>query len=218
MNCFAHALPFLGDPYFVVGACLPDWLAACDRKCRVREKKARAYVETENPEFRSLARGIIQHHQDDAWFHASPVFNQLTLNFSVQLREVLFGDRTMRTGFLGHVLVELFLDGYLDRMNPGKLESMYQQIGLVDPVSIQNWINQFASKKTEKLVRYIQSFLNERYLFDYATDSGTLYRVNRVFHKIGLQEVGDEILEWMPAARQSVEDHAADIYPWLMQK
>lgn len=30
MDLFAHALPFLNDPYFDVGCCIPDWLSACD--------------------------------------------------------------------------------------------------------------------------------------------------------------------------------------------
>ena len=61
MNCFSHALPFLDDPVLAVGTCIPDWLAACDRKCRASEKKAELFVDHEDPFVASIARGVVWH-------------------------------------------------------------------------------------------------------------------------------------------------------------
>ena len=84
MNCFTHALPYLDDPPFMVGCCLPDWLGAVDRKCRLREKAAREFVADPDPLLAAVARGVIQHHQDDRWFHQTPAFAELTASFTTK--------------------------------------------------------------------------------------------------------------------------------------
>ena len=43
-------------------------------------------------------------------------------------------------------------------------------------------------------------------MFDYVDDAKTLYRINRVLKRIGLEEVGDDILPWVKEARQRVYD------------
>ena len=69
MNYFAHALPFLDQPYFVAGTAVPDWLSVIDRKMRVPSKAARTLVAHEDPRVAGVAAGIIRHHDDDRWFH-----------------------------------------------------------------------------------------------------------------------------------------------------
>jgi len=132
MNGFTHALPYLDDPYYAVGCCLPDWLSICDRQCRAREKNASKFADHSDPVVSAVARGVVQHHQDDAWFHATPIFNKLMLDFAVELKEVFGHERTMRPGFVGHILVELFLDAFLSSRHPGKMEFFYEQVAAVD--------------------------------------------------------------------------------------
>lgn len=213
MNSFTHALPHLDNIYFAVGCCLPDWLSACDRKCRVREKSALGFVDDPDPIVASTARGVVQHHRDDEWFHKTPIFNKLILDYAVELRELFGNERTMRPGFVGHVVVELFLDAYLHARNPGKMEQFYELVATVDVRQIQSAINLFATKRTEKLAGEIERFCRARYLFDYDTDEGVVYRINRVFQRIKLQPLDERIFDWMPQARQQVYDNAADLLP-----
>jgi hypothetical protein len=42
MNYFAHARPFLDQPYFMAGTGVPDWLTVVDRRVRLRAKHAEA--------------------------------------------------------------------------------------------------------------------------------------------------------------------------------
>jgi hypothetical protein len=213
MNCFSHAFPHLENAYFAVGCCLPDWLSACDRKCRAREKNAVKFVEHSDEIVATVAKGVVQHHQDDAWFHQTPVFNELILNFSVELRELFSGERSMRPGLIGHIVVELFLDAYLHAENPGRLDFYYQQVDTVDGEKIQAAINLFATKQTDKLAPEIERFKAARYLFDYSTDEGVIYRINKVFQRVKLNQIGDEIFQWMPSARSRVYERVADLLP-----
>jgi hypothetical protein len=208
MNSFAHALPFLDDPYFAVGCCIPDWLSACDRKCRARERRASAFAESDDPLIAKVARGVVQHHQDDSWFHQTAAFNQMVVEFSVSLRDVFDDNHSLRPRFFGHVVIELFLDAFLDQKFPGELERFYDQIELVDVACVENAVNLFANRPTNKLVAGIERFRQDRYLFDYRTDPGVAFRIGGVFKRLKLEPFDERILDWMPTARQQVIENA----------
>lgn len=213
MNCFTHALPFLDQPYFAVGCCIPDWLTAADRKCRARERKALPFADHHDPIVAATASGVVQHHQDDHWFHQTPAFNELILNFAVELRELFNNDTTMRASFVGHIIVEMLLDAYLNQQHPGQLEFFYEQIATVDPLAIQAAINRFATQPTEKLADEIERFQRARYLFDYDNDTGTIYRINRVLERLKLDELPAEMSDWLPTARNRVYNRASELLP-----
>lgn len=208
MNCFTHALPFLDDPYMAVGSCLPDWLGAVDRKVRVREKVAEPFCEDDDPLVASLAKGIVQHHRDDHWFHQTDAFAQLSMQLSLECRQRLGDEAGFRPGLLGHIVIELLLDAYLESKYPGKLEAYYQLVESVDPEFVQDTVNRLAKKPTDKLVWYFEVFLRERYIFDYADDKRLLYRMNRVFQRVKLEPIGNELDTWMPKVRERVYGQA----------
>jgi hypothetical protein len=211
MNCFTHALPSLDNAYVAAGCCIPDWLGAADRKCRVREKKSIPFLDHKESVVASIAKGIVNHHRDDHWFHTNQTFQQMNIQFAVEIREILGDHRGMRTGFFGHVLIELFLDAWLQERFPGKLELYYDQLETIDPEKVQETVNLIAPKKTDKLANAIRGVLEDRYLFDYVDDVKTLYRINRVLKRIGLEEIDDNILPWLKDARQRVYDRVPDL-------
>lgn len=206
MNCFAHALPFLDNPYYAVGASLPDWLAAADRKCRVRRKRAVDWIDDEDPIVAEVAGGVVQHLKDDYWFHTSAVFRDFEMKFAVEIREIYDGEKSMRPGFVAHVLVEMFIDSWLQQNHPDQLERYYQLVADVDAQKVQDAINRFATKPTDLLVPAMKAFLSERYIFDYVTDEGAIYRMSRVLERIGLEPLDDKILPWVATARPRVDE------------
>ena len=211
MNCFSHALPSLDNAHIAMGSCIPDWLGAIDRKCRVRERKATPFLNHEDPIVANIAQGIVNHHQDDHWFHSNKTFQKMNIKLSVELREQLAGARGMRTGFVGHVMIELFLDAWLHAKFPGKLEYYYEQMETIEPQQVEDAINLFASKPTQKLAPTIPKIIAERYLFDYSENETTLYRMNRVLNRIGLEMLDDSVIPWMEKARQRVYDNAKSL-------
>ena len=54
MNYFAHALPFLDQPYFVAGTAVPDWLSVVDRQVRVRRRHAEPLANAADATARSI--------------------------------------------------------------------------------------------------------------------------------------------------------------------
>jgi hypothetical protein len=132
MNYFAHGRRFIDDPYFLAGTALPDWLNVVDRRLRVRSKQAALFVEDADETVARLAAGVMQHHSDDAWFHVTPAFAELSLDFARRVREALPADDGFRPHFLGHILVELLLDAELIEQDPGGLEAYYEAMDSLD--------------------------------------------------------------------------------------
>lgn len=210
MNCFSHSVRFLEDPYFAAGTCLPDWLSACDRRCRVRADAARQWAENSDPELASLARGVVQHHHDDDWFHRSRIFVETSARYSIEIRELLGQDAGFRPGLLGHIVIELFLDAWLDRQHPGELDRFYTIVADLDPVRIESLTNQFSSRPTARLGWFIERFRAAQYIYDYRDDQRMLYRLNQVLGRVGLDPVGRELDDWMSGARLEVESRATE--------
>jgi hypothetical protein len=204
MNSFAHALPFLDRPLVAIGASLPDWLAAADRKCRLREKRATPLIDDENSTLAELAQGVVQHHRDDYWFHTSAAFRDYEMKLAIEIREIYGTEHGMRSGFVAHVMVEMFLDSFLQKKFTGQLERYYEIVDAADAPAIQETINQFATRPTTKLVPAMARFVSERFIFDYLTDQGAVKRMNGVLKRIGLEPLDDKILPWAATARERV--------------
>ena len=121
MNYSAHAIEHLDEPYVVAGTAVPDWLNVVNRRVRVRSKHAQPFVDDDDNRLASVARGIVQHHTDDRWFHESRTFAELSYQFTADMRDVLPADDGFRPSFLGHVLVEILLDATLASERPNEL-------------------------------------------------------------------------------------------------
>ena len=204
MNSFAHALPFLDRPLVAIGASLPDWMAAADRRCRLREKRAKPFTDHEDSVVAGLAQGVVQHHRDDYWFHTSPAFRDYEMKMAIEIREIYGTEHGMRSGFVAHVMVEMFLDSFLQKKFSGQLERYYEIVADADAAQIQQSVNQFATQPTNKLVPAMASFVRERYIFDYLTDGGAVKRMNGVLKRIGLEPLDEKILPWAATARERV--------------
>lgn len=212
MNAFAHALPYLDRGRdFAIGCAVPDWLGAVDRRCRVRRKGAIRFVSDGDPLVSHLAGGIMQHIDDDHYFHSGRKFTELTMVFALELRELLTNEPGFRPGFLGHILIELLLDGFLYEAFPDKLDQFYDFVQDSDPVAVQSAVNRMATRPTDKLQTFFPIFLRERYLYDYVDDKRLMYRVNHVLRRVKLKPSGDQILEWIPNARERVYAAAPEL-------
>jgi hypothetical protein len=204
MNYFAHGRHFVHEPWMLAGTALPDWLSMCDRRVRVRSKHAAAFVASGNPRLAALARGVLQHHHDDDWFHSTRAFTELSWHFTARIREVLRPDDGLRPSFLGHILVELLLDAELIAADPSRLDEYYAAVERIDPVELQDLVNQLAPRTTDKLAAALPRFLAARFLADYGDDARLLWRLNGVMRRVGLPELPESLAALFPEARTMV--------------
>ena len=211
VNYFAHGRRFLADPYFLAGTAVPDWLSVADRRVRARARLAEPLVDDSDERVGAVARGVIQHHTDDDWFHRSRAFAELSMRFSVSIRDRLPGDRGFRPGFLGHILVEILLDAILIDDNPDDLDAYYEALYALDPIEIGAVVNRMSTRTTDRLPTLIHMFRAERFLYDYRDDEKLLTRLNHVMRRVRLRTLPNSMLEFLPEARQAVQQRASEL-------
>jgi hypothetical protein len=212
MNYFTHALPFLdGDPYFVAGTGVPDWLTVADRELRVRLKHARPFAEDPDPRVAAVAGGVVQHVRDDLRFHKGRAFFELSLSLAGLARNVLGREDGFRSGFLGHLLAELLLDASLVGEDPTRLEVYYRLLEVVDPAVVQEAVNRMAPRPTRRLAPMISEFRRLLILWDYLDDGKLWGRLNQVLRRVKLPELPEEFCRVLPEARRQVDARKSEL-------
>jgi len=224
MNYLAHGWRFANDPYFLAGTAAPDWLSVIDRKTRLRSRVAAGFIEDADPVLAAVARGVMQHHADDAWFHATPAFNELNLAFALEIRNALPGDEGFRPSFLGHILVELLLDATLTEDQPRRLDDYYAALATLDPAATEGAIERLATRVARdsvagtpprndglQVAALIPRFIAERFLYDYLDDGKLLTRLNHVMRRVGLPQLPPSIVTLFPAMRKRVRERMAEL-------
>lgn len=213
MNYLAHARHFVHDPYFLAGTAAPDWLSVIDRRMRLRSKTVGLHVDDADPLRAAFARGVMQHHADDDWFHQQRAFVELSLQFTLQIRDLLAPDDGFRPSFVGHILVELLLDACLDEDDPQLLPSYYAALARLDPAVVQHLINSLATKQSALIADFLPRFRAERFLADYRDDARLLYRLNQVMRRAKLPPLPDSFVQLLPAARRAVRESMDQLLP-----
>lgn len=216
MNYFAHGSGYAEEPYFLAGTAVPDWLNVVDRKIRVRARHAAPFTEHADPVVSAIAKGVLQHHKDDDWFHRTRAFAELSLQFTVVIRDTLGPDDGLRCHFLGHILVELLLDSELINDDPDLLEGYYDALRSIDAGRIAETVTQMSGRRADGLAYLIPRFISERFLCDYGQDEKLLLRINQVMRRVRLDPLSDQFLKVLPDARQSVRDRRNELLDPLM--
>jgi hypothetical protein len=185
-----------------------------DRKTRFRTHRVISWVET-NPsdDELQLFSGIRQHLHDDVWFHATPTFATLNSQFSQEIKQFAPELTGMQTFFIGHILIEMLLDDELSRRFPGQLEFYYSQIQQVDGFWLQSAIERYANKSLATIPNFLNRFISVRFLFDYESDSGLLFRLNQVMQRVQLQIIPDSVIPWLAEARRVIANSTAQLLP-----
>lgn len=211
MNYLAHAYKHLDRPFFVAGAALPDWMSVIDRKNRARRQYAEPIVEHEDLEIAEFARGVLQHHHDDQWFHENRTFVELSTRFAVELRGLLEPGLGHQAGFVGHISVELLLDAVLIEADARLLEEYYDLLSNLNAAKVQEAANTICPKPVEHLVLLLPRFIEERFLADYVDDARLLYRLNGVMRRVKLPPLPEAITPWLAKARDAVHQSSAKL-------
>lgn len=213
MNYLSHAINFLDDPYFVAGTAVPDWVSLVpgEIRTRVRREPALSLVADENASVAALGRGIIQHHDDDRWFHTSTTFKEMQFDFGNRIRLRFPDDDSMRSVFLGHILVELLIDAKLIEDDSEKLDAYYEALESCDRDLVVASVNRVSTQPVDLLAVIIPRWIHERFLYDYTDDQQILRRINNVLLRVKLEELPDDFVDVLAAMRVDVYARAGEL-------
>ena len=201
MNYLAHAYRFLDDPQFVAGTAVPDWLAVSDRPARIRKERL---------DGSRLAEGIRRHVHDDAWFHETPAFWQVSGALTERIR-ALDPDPRQRAWFWGHVVTEMLLDSFLVEEDETRLERYYDALGGLDSERLQSDVTAWTTQPPVRLTDFIDRFREAQFLRCYADDGRLLVRIGQVARRVGLPEPPQGMLEGLPDYRRIVSGRAREL-------
>ncbi|QDT65110.1 hypothetical protein V22_23560 [Calycomorphotria hydatis] len=213
MNYFAHGCRFIDRPYFLAGTACPDWLSAVARRTRLRSRRVRPFVECGSSEQEEFAAGVLQHLHDDDWFHSSRGFAEVSSLLGREFRNLLGPEDRFRPGLLGHIGMEMILDAILLRRDPGRLDQYYASFSQIDPAVIQQAVNSMATRQTTELEKFIPLFIEIRFLDDYVTPAGLLYRLNQVLRRVKLDPLPGEAEAVVEAGFELVAEREFDLLP-----
>lgn len=219
MNYLAHAALHVDDrdlpAEFLAGLAVPDWLSVVNRRVRCRQRHAEVHVAASCPQLAALAQGVVRHHVDDAWFHDSRAFAELSLGMSRELAEHLHEVAGMRPSFLGHILVELLLDAVLAERDPRLLDRYFARIAPLDG----GWIAQHvaliagcdAARDLGPLAGFVDRYRAVQFLRDYSDDHRLGYRLDQVLGRLGLPLLDGALLPVLPRFRALVSARADEL-------
>jgi hypothetical protein len=191
MNYFAHGVRFLSSPWFLAGTAAPDWLAVSDRKVRLREKQVVPFLEDADPRLKEFAAGVLQHLQDDDWFHQTREFYEINSHVADCFRGMRDCNDGFLPGFLGHISTELLLDRLLIEDSPPQLDEYYDRLRGLPAEEIQCFVNHIAPREATRLARFVQLFCEVQFLRDYLDNRLLLKRLNQVLQRVKLQPLPD---------------------------
>lgn len=213
MNYFAHGLNHLDRPYFLIGTALPDMLSVVDRKVRLRPRLLEPWLGDAESLQADVAAGALQHLTDDDWFHSTRGFSEVTNDLTCRFRKFLGADDRYHCGFLGHVGMELLLDGILMERYPSEFEEYWVALHTIDADLIEAAVNRMAKVPAERLAWFINVFRKEQFLRGYADDQTLLRRLNQVLIRVKLEPVPMETVQVIAAGRDLVRDRLFDLLP-----
>lgn len=233
MNYLVHALPFLERPYFAAATGVPDWLTVIDRKVRVRRKHVEPFFADGDPILAAVAAGVAQHLSDDARFHGTRAFFEVSGQIADLSRDSLNDSPSpsylsqeekkdakedppvradsLRTNFLGHLLCEVLLDAALAAEEPNRLVNYYEMLDGVDAMSIEWAVNRMAPRPIDRLALFFGEFRRARILWDYLEDCKLMIRMNQVMLRVGLPGLPKSFATILPEARRIVANRKEEL-------
>lgn len=213
MNYFSHAIRFLDQPVFAVSTGLPDMLSVADRSVRLRSRRVEPFADDSRSFESEVAAGVLQHLEDDRWFHKTRAFVETSAQLTSLIRDAIGTGDGMRCSFLGHIVTELQLDGVLAARYPELLDRYYEIMGEADAPAIQACVNRMAVNQTDRLALLIPKFHQEQFLRDYADPARLRFRLNQVMLRVRLEQLPEVLEEALAASWRVVESRAESLLP-----
>ena len=158
----------------------------------------RTQVDHADAKLAAVARGIVQHHDDDDWFHRTTAFFEVSQQLTAIVADVIGADERARPSFLGHILTEIVLDANLIAAAPDQLDAYYAAFDTIDPDVIETAVAAMNGRRLPQISQWVPRFTAEGFLRDYGDDERLRYRLNQVMRRVGLPQLSDEFSGIIP--------------------
>lgn len=185
MNFLSHFYfdGLANQPYWNLGLVLPDFMGMVQRGWKIRPHQIPEDAATDDHD-RVLVGGIKQHLRMDEFFHGSYFFkenNRLIRNY---LASCGIKYPPYRVSFVSHVFLEILMDRILVKQDPSLARQFYQELGNVALDRLKAFFRHYSLTYNAEFDRFINRFLKQQFLFDYAEDEAFFRGLNGVFRRV----------------------------------
>ena len=209
MNYLCHGRNSLDRPYELVGTVLPDWIRILDRTARLRPWMVDEAPRIDHSPRGAIEDGLRRHFEDDAWFHSTPIFREVTAEIAEEIRAVYpdHPDRRMRASFYAHLLVEMLLDAWLLEQEPGAAQAFAFAIRSLDREKVVKLSNEITPHPVAGLPGIVVRFTDPAVLEAYADEEVVSARLNRMGRIVHQPDLPREFVTLIAPARVLVRRH-----------
>lgn len=184
MNFLSHFYfdRFTENPHVVMGIVLPDLIKNAAKEANLYPQK-NAFLFKGNTDEESLLLGWKRHLAVDLHFHSSPFFFEKTAALKPLIKPITTGT-AIRPSFLAHIGLELLLDHLLVLHHLVDIERFYTQLAAVNRSAITDFLHHCGWKNDEVFFKFLDQFLNSRYLFSYLDLNKISYALNQICKRL----------------------------------
>jgi len=212
MNYLAHARDVLERPWVLAGTVLPDWVRIIDSRARLRPWMVDGAGAPGSPRA-ELHEGLARHFEDDAWFHATDAFREVTDAIVALIRERHPDrpDRRMRASFYAHILLEMLLDAWILETRPGVSGQFSRAVLSLDHDVLVSEAVRVTSRPVTGLIDIVGRFENPAVLAGYGNDREVARRLGVMGSRVRQPDLPADFESIVAEARSLVASRAADL-------
>jgi hypothetical protein len=215
MNYLSHFYfdRYNDDPYFVLGTVMPDLLKDADKSAQIRPEKTTL---PQMPCIEAMIAGWKRHLKVDIHFHSSDFFRHHSHQLKLHLTPII-NDSPVKPFFLGHITLELLIDGLLIHQNKVEADQLYLQLEQIEDNEIQRFLNLHGIVDAQIFLRFFDGFKKSRYLSSYAKITGIVYALQQICKRIWLNPFDETQVKAMEETisnyqRNYLADNFMDIF------
>ena len=191
------------NPYFVVGALLPD---ISPNFSRTYNQKIRNKVWDLDEPMSTIHRGVLRHYEADVAFHQSPTFMELCkIAIQSMIQAGLDRDR-FRLSFLGHIAVEVLLDYRLIVENRELTTAYYALLNKVEINKLDSYLaNVVSDIEKTKISNNFMRFKEVQFLYHLRQIEGAAEGIIRTAIKVAAISFSNEDRQKLLSALHNIE-------------
>jgi hypothetical protein len=160
-----------------------------------------------------IHEGLRHHFEDDAWFHATPAFHEVTSEIAARIRERHPDrpDRRMRASFYAHILLEMLLDAWLLETRPDAAEAFAVAVLSLDRETLVAEATAVAPRPVSGLPEIVERFEDPRTLAGYLDDREVVRRLGIMGSRVRQPDLPAGLESLVASARRLVAGRATDL-------
>jgi hypothetical protein len=165
--------------YHTLGTVLPDLLKNADKNLVLHPEK----LHHSDARINDIILGWQKHLEVDRYFHSSEFFITRSHELKLRLLPAITGS-PVKPFFLGHIALELLLDGLLITTDKISVGSFYNLLDDCRERVIVEFLQFAGMKDTSAYLRFHENFLESRYLHSYSETQQIAYALKRICMRV----------------------------------